>query len=153
VSSTQIRLADPADIEAVMPLVREFYAYERLELNSDRYVQLAQTLISNSDLGKMLVVEDRGVLIGYAVVGFGFSLEFGGRDALLDEFYLCESHRGQGIGAKILETVEEVCRTQGIHAIHLEADHFNVRVHEYYKRMGFRDHERHLMTKWLRTPR
>jgi GNAT superfamily N-acetyltransferase len=153
VTSIQIRLAQLADVDALMPLVREFYIYERLRLNEARYVELAQTLVGNPELGRMLVVEQRGALIGYAVVGFGFSLEFGGRDALLDEFYLREQHRGSGIGTKVIKAAEELCRAHGIGAIHLEADHFNMRVHEYYKRMGFRDHKRHLMTRWLRPPR
>ena len=43
----------------------------------------------------------------------------------------------------------KTCRELGISAVHLEADHFNVRGHEFYKRLGFKDHERHLMTLWL----
>ena len=152
-SSVQIRFATSADIQRLLPLVREFYEYERLQLNETRYVELAQMLVAHPDLGRMMVVEESGELVGYAVVGFGFSLEFGGRDALLDEFYVHEPYRGRGIGTKVMEAVEELCRSQGIKAIHLEADHFNARVHEYYKRMGFRDHERHLMTKWLQSPR
>jgi GNAT superfamily N-acetyltransferase len=153
VSSSKIRLAEASDIEALMPLVREFYEYERLQLNETRYAELARMLVAKPDMGRMLVVEESGALVGYAVIGFGFSLEFGGRDALLDEFYLREAFRGHGIGTKVVEVVEDLCRAQGISAIHLEADHFNARVHEYYKRMGFRDHERHLMTKWLRSSR
>jgi hypothetical protein len=33
--------------------------------------------------------------------------------------------------------------------LHLEADHFNERAHDLYLRLGFKDHKRHLMTKWL----
>ena len=152
-SSSKIRLVEASDIEALMPVVREFYEYERLQLNETRYAELARMLVAKPDMGRMLVVEESGALVGYAVIGFGFSLEFGGRDALLDEFYLREASRGRGIGTKVVEVVEDLCRAQGISAIHLEADYVNARVHEYYKRMGFRDHERHLMTKWLRSSR
>ncbi len=152
-NSIQIRLAQASDIEALMPLVREFYAHERLLLNEARYLELAQMLVAKPDLGRLVVVEESGGLIGYAVIGFGFSLEFAGRDALLDEFYLREAYRGRGFGTKVVEAIEEICRAQGISAFHLEADYVTARVHEYYTRLGFRDHERHLMTKWLRSPR
>jgi diamine N-acetyltransferase len=144
-----IRLAVPEDVERMMPLVREFYVYERLKLNEDRYRELALDLIERDELGRLLVIENNSELIGYAVIGFGFSLEFGGRDALLDEFYLREQHRGSGIGTQVLTVVEQLCREKQILALHLEADYVNARVHEFYKRVGYRDHERHLMTKWI----
>lgn len=132
-----------------MPLVREFYAYERLALDETRYRQLARQLIADDQLGRLLIIESDGELTGYAVIGFGFSLEFGGRDALLDEFYVKEQHRGKGIGTQVITAIVEICRARGIRAVHLEADYVNERVHAFYKRSGFRDHERHLMTKWI----
>ena len=123
-----IRLGVAEDVERMMPLVREFYVYERLPLNEARYRELAKQLVENDALGRLLVIELDGELVGYAVVGFGFSLEFGGRDALLDEFYLRKSFRGRGIGSAVLQSVEELCRAKGILAIHLEADYVNARV-------------------------
>jgi len=146
-----IRLAEPSDVERIMPLVREFYLFERLGLDEVRYRELALELIGDDRLGRLLVIDSGNELIGYAVVGFGFSLEFGGRDALLDEFYVREPFRGQGIGTRVLSSIEDLCRARGIRALHLEADYVNARVHEFYKRKGFRDHERHLMTKWIET--
>jgi GNAT superfamily N-acetyltransferase len=144
-----IRIAEAADVERMMPLVREFYIYERLVLDEARYRKLALELIANEELGRLLVIESEAEMIGYAVIGFGFSLEFGGRDALLDELYVRESHRGHGIGTQAIAEVEELCRAQEIGVVHLEADYVNARVHEFYKWLGFRDHERHLMTKWI----
>ena len=147
---SKIRLAvTEEDVERIMPLVREFYVYERLQLNEARYRELALQLVEDDALGRLLVIELDSVLVGYVVIGFGFSLEFGGRDALLDEFYLREAFRGHGVGTTVLRTIEELCRAKGILAIHLEADYVNGRVHEFYKRIGYRDHERHLMTKWI----
>jgi GNAT superfamily N-acetyltransferase len=144
-----IRVAEAADLDALMPLVREFYRYERLEFDDMRYRELAAVLMGDPSLGRILVVAEGDAIIGYAVITFGFSFEFGGRDALIDELYVREAVRGRGLGTRLLAAIEELCRAKEIRAVHLEADHFNIRVHEYYKRVGFRDHERHLMTKWL----
>jgi GNAT superfamily N-acetyltransferase len=143
-----IRLAYTADVDRILPLLREFYEFERIT-PVENHVELLHELVSNAETGRLILLEDGPDLIGYAILGFGFSLEFGGHDALLDEFYVRESHRGRGLGNQVLDYVEGLCREAGVRAIHLEADHFNSRVHEYYKRRGFRDHERHLMTKWL----
>ena len=151
-----IRFARVEDLDALMPLVREFYVYERLKLNETRYRELMEWLLGNESsapYGNVLVVDDGGVLLGYAVVTTGFSFEFDGPTGLIDELYVRDEFRGKGLGAQVLSSVQELCLSCGIKAIHLEADYVNARVHEYYKRMGFRDHERHLMTKWLRSPR
>ena len=108
-----IRNAEAADVERMMPLVRGFYVYEKLVLDEGRYRELALELIANENLGRLLVIETENELIGYAVIGFGFSLEFGGRDALLDEFYLLETRRGQGIGTQLISVMEEFVARKG----------------------------------------
>jgi len=145
---TRIRLATAQDLDRVLPLMRDFYAFERLPFEETRGVLLQ--LLSDERLGRLTVFERRDeTLAGYLVLGFGFSVEFGGRDALLDEFYVAPEDRGQGIGRAALDFALEQCRAAGIRAVHLEADHFNQRAHEFYLRCGFKDHARHLMTKWL----
>jgi ribosomal protein S18 acetylase RimI-like enzyme len=86
---------------------------------------------------------------GYLVLTFGFSLEFGGRDALIDELYVRENFRGRGLGRASLVLAAEVCREEGIRALHLEVDRVNTRAQGVYRQAGFRDHDRYLLTKWL----
>jgi GNAT superfamily N-acetyltransferase len=42
--------------------------------------------------------------VGYIVLTFGYSLEYLGRDAFIDEFYLRESYRGRRWGRRTLES-------------------------------------------------
>jgi diamine N-acetyltransferase len=144
-----VRSATLTDLDHLIPLVREFYSFEKLAFDELHYRKLASVLISDPAVGRLLMGFEGNEIAGYAVVGFGFSMEFGGRDSLLDELYVTQDFRGRGAGSQLISAVEEICHAEEIRALHLEADHFNVRVHEYYKRLGFRDHERHLMTKWL----
>jgi len=138
-----------ADIDRLLPLMRDFYAFERLDYDEARLRHLIAELISDQTLGRLILFACSNELLGYMVLGFGFSLEFHGRDCLLDEFYVRPEHRCKGIGKAAVEFALETCRNLGIKAVHLEADHFNVRGHEFYKRLGFKDHKRHLMTRWL----
>jgi len=88
-------------------------------------------------------------LAGYLVLTFGYSLEFHGRDALVDELYVREAYRGRGAGTLSLAFVEEICRTEGIRALHLEVDRGNERARRLYHRAGYEDHDRYLLTRWL----
>jgi GNAT superfamily N-acetyltransferase len=83
------------------------------------------------------------------VLACGFSLEYRGRDAFVDELYVRPDRRDRGIGSRILDAMEAECRRRGIVALHLEVDHDNPDGRRLYLRRGFADHARHLMTKWL----
>ena len=137
------RFAEQDDIAALLPLMKDFYAFERLQYDADRLRQLLSQLIGSPDLGRLILFEEFGKLAGYMVLGFGFSLEFHGRDCFIDEFYVVPEYRSRGIGQSAVDFAAGVCRSAGIKAVHLEADHINVRG------LGFKDHPRHLMTLWL----
>ena len=147
--SISFRLGTAGDFDALLPLVRDFYDFERLPYDEPRLRNLLAGLISDERLGRLIVFDSGDGLIGYMVLGFGFSLEFHGRDCFVDEFYVRSEWRSKGIGRDAVEFAAKLCRNLGIDALHLEADHINVRGHEFYKRLGFKDHERHLMTRWL----
>jgi len=72
-----------------------------------------------------------------------------GREAFVDELLIAESHRGRGLGREALEVAEEYCRQAGVNALHLEVERHRETALELYRRRGFEDFERYLMTKWL----
>jgi diamine N-acetyltransferase len=80
-------------------------------------------------------------------VTIGYSIEFGGRDAFLDELFVSADSRGRGLGTRALEVAAEACREAGIVALHLEVDHANTAAQRLYRRHGFVDHDRYLMTR------
>jgi GNAT superfamily N-acetyltransferase len=147
--NVRIRLARPADEDLLLTLTQEFYSVEHLPYDREVARRALQELWDHPEFGRVYLIQSEASVAGYLVLTFGFSLEFHGRDALLDEFYVREAHRGQGLGTASLKRVEEVCRAEGIHALHLEVDHANERAKRLYHRMGYQDHDRHLLTKRL----
>lgn len=144
-----VRPATPADLAALLPMVRDLQVHERLPEPGQEVESALRALLADERLGCVLVAEMDGRAVGYTVLGFGFSLEFHGRDAFVDELYVTDAARGQGLGTLLLDAAEMACRARGIKALHLEAGHGNPRAAGLYGRRGFKAHERHLMTKWL----
>jgi GNAT superfamily N-acetyltransferase len=132
-----------------LPLMRAFYAEDRHPFDEGRARSALAGLLEDSRWGLAWLIDVDGALAGYVVLTFGYSLEFGGRDATLDELYLREAYRGQGIGRQVLEHVIDVCREHGIHALHLEVEVHNRRAHGVYRAMGFAEDDSTLMTKVL----
>jgi GNAT superfamily N-acetyltransferase len=111
-------------------------------------LETLRNLVRHPDYGRAWLVQENGKAIGYIVMSFDFSLEYGGRNAWVDEFFIERPFRGKGIGTRVLEFFEEAARDAGATAIHLEVNQGNKAV-DLYRRRGFTDHHRYLMTKWL----
>jgi ribosomal protein S18 acetylase RimI-like enzyme len=142
-------LATASDTDELVELMREFYAFEHLAFEEEAARGALRRILSEGNFGVVHFVRVGAETAGYLVVTFGFSLEFHGRDAFVDELYLRESFRGSGIGKACIEFAAEVCRAEGIAALHLEVERENMRAQNLYRRAGFRDHNRYLLTKWL----
>ena len=137
------------DSDLLAGLMREFYLVEHLHYDEQIVRRALRLILGNRLYGMIHIISLDAEVIGYVVLTFGFSLEFHGRNALLDELYVREAFRGRGVGGKALDMVEEICRREGIAAIHLEVDRSNTMARELYHRAGYRDHDRYLLTKWL----
>jgi len=142
-------VAGDGDIEQLVELMHEFYAVEHLTFDEQLTRGALRQILSDGSVGAVYLVGDGDDIVGYLVLTFGFSLEFHGRDALIDELYLRESHRGRGFGKACLRHAEAVCRSEGVRALHLEVGRVNTRAQAVYRKAGYRDHDRHLLTKWL----
>lgn len=146
---TALRAAGAADLGLLLDFIRGLYAAEHIPFDEDRAARALGGLLEEPSLGWIWVVERCGDPVGYAVVTLGYSLEFGGRFALLDELFIAESHRGAGVGRRVLDRIAESCREMRLQAVRLEVERTNEAVCGLYRRAGFVAHDRDLMTLWL----
>lgn len=110
--------------------------------------RVTDQLLRDPSLGRVWIIDAEGVTVGYIVMAFDYSLEYRGRGAWVDEFFVRRSHRGKGIGTQALAFFCERAQALGASVVYLEVNHGNPAL-ELYRRMGFEDHQRYLMTKWL----
>jgi diamine N-acetyltransferase len=142
----EFRLATPADAELLLDFMRDYYAFDGHHYDREPARIALLGLLDNSAFGLAWLVLDSGTAVGYIVLCFGYSLEYLGRDAFIDEFYLIQSHRERGWGRKTLDFVVEQARLQDVQAIHLEVVRRNAAALEFYRKVGFQDHGHHLMS-------
>ena len=139
------RPATLTDIPEVIRLRTAFYDEEGYPDFPQRAAQLLEQLIRDDRYGRLFLRDGDG----YILITFGFSLEFDGRDAFVDELYVAPHARGRGYGTEALAIAERACTEHGISAIHLEVEFENEKACSLYERTGYRKHSRFLMTKWL----
>ncbi len=145
--NTTFKIAARADVGLLVGFMREFYEHENLPFDEPAARQAMEKILQDHALGRVWRIQDGEQAIGYVVLTLGYSLEYHGRDAFIDEIYLRASHRGKGIGAQIIQFVEDVCRNLEVQALHLEVERANTKVQVFYHKVGFEDHDRYLLTK------
>ena len=144
---TTYRAATIAQIPALLELVQEFHEFEELAFDSTRDRKVLEEIISTPSIGRIWLICESGQAIGYVIVTFGYSLEFRGREACIDELYLRPAYRRHGIGSKTLQFVESQCRSLGVNCLNLEVDRDNAAAQSVYRKSGFSDRGYCLMTK------
>jgi ribosomal protein S18 acetylase RimI-like enzyme len=87
--------------------------------------------------------------VGYVVLTFVHSLEFGGRCGFVDELYVDPPARGRGVGRRALELVAAEARALGVRVLLLEVSPENQRAAGLYRSAGFAERKYRLMTKRL----
>ncbi|GAA2338481.1 GNAT family N-acetyltransferase [Dactylosporangium salmoneum] len=142
----QVYRAQPADLPAVLPLVEEFCAADRHEFDEARVTRALGPLLASDEHGQVWLIGAPRPS-GYAVLTWGWSLESGGREALLDEIYVRE--RGRGLGAALLDRVVAAAAEAGASAMFLETEAHNARVRAFYARHGFDAEESIWMSRVL----
>ena len=82
--------------------------------------------------------------IGYLVVTFGWSVEFGGLDGFIDEIYVRPGVRGRGIATETLQALPRALAGAGLKAMHLEVDKDDEKSQKLYARSGFSPSPRYM---------
>jgi ribosomal protein S18 acetylase RimI-like enzyme len=146
---TVLRPAAPGDEDGLLAMMREFYVHERIVLDEAAARGALAALIADPSLGRVWWIDGESGPAGYMVLTLGYSLEFAGRFALLDELYVREGFRGGGVGARAVEEAAAACAAWGLRALRLEVAWENEPAQRLYRRLGFGLHDRHIMTRWL----
>jgi GNAT superfamily N-acetyltransferase len=144
----KIKIATVNDADTLLPFIRAYHEFEGIEASDmERTDAIAPLLGETPQFGRIWLIEDESQIIGYIALCFGYSIEFGGRDAFLDEFYIAEPARGRGVGRRVLEEIKGEAAQFGVRAMHLEVAGANSAAKQFYSQLGFASREHfHLMS-------
>ncbi len=128
-----LRRAREADLPLLLRLIVEFCQLDNHDYDESRVRTALEPLLRGDDHGVVWMIGDPPN--GYAVITWGYSLESGGEEALIDEIYL--RARGEGSGSLALQAIIDDCRARGCKRMFLETESHNARVRRFYARAGF----------------
>jgi ribosomal protein S18 acetylase RimI-like enzyme len=116
----------------MLTLVSEFCVTDQHTFDPDRVTRALVPLLEDDAHGVVYLADNEQ---GYVVITWGYSLESGGREALIDEIYL--RRRGEGRGGKVMDALFVEMAAQGVVKMFLETETHNHRARRFYARQGF----------------
>jgi GNAT superfamily N-acetyltransferase len=144
----QFRLAGETDADVLLQLMRAYYAFDGHGFDEPKAHVALTAMLRDANLGRAWLILDGDAPVGYIVICFGYSLEWLGRDAFVDELYLREEYRGRGWGRAAMGFVEDEARAAGVRALHLGVQPGNSAL-ELYRKVGYQEHQSTFLSKWI----
>jgi GNAT superfamily N-acetyltransferase len=104
-------------------------------------------LIGEPNLGRAWVLLHDADVAGYIVLTFCFCLEYGGREAWVDDLFVRKAFRRTGLGRLAMETAVEESRRMHLRMLNLEVEPANNGARRLYSSMGFEENRRLVMRR------
>lgn len=133
------------DWEILLQLVQEFHQLEGVKLTAQQRTSALKMLLESPELGGIWLIGCNHQIVGYIALCTGYSLEFAGQDAFIDEFYIRSNYRGRGFGRQALDQIKLLAQAQGIQALHLEVERSNVNAQRLYANANFEAREKYVL--------
>ena len=134
-----------ADIEIITQMMQDFYAIDNYPMDVEVTKTLFQEFISNEHLGKSWLIYSENEIVGYIILTFIFSFEYGGKIAFLDELFIKETARGKGFGKEAIQFIQQEVPKLSLKLLYLEVEPHNENAQKLYLAHDFELHNRKLM--------
>ena len=115
----RIEPISPEQMQMLLPMIAAYQRfYEVEEIDEERNRAFFSRFLAPSDDGMLLGAWRGGQLVGYACLYWHFTSLVPAETVLMNDLYVAEGQRGEGIGRALIEAGAEVARRRGAH--HLE---------------------------------
>lgn len=142
---TQLSLAKSDDLDRLDRLVADFHRERGIAQDDDTRRAALAPLLEGSPHGAIYLFGPGRAPIGYLILSFGWSVERGGLEGMVDELYIRPGVRGRGIGAEVLSSLPKALAGAGLRALHAEVDRDDTRTQDFYRRARFAPRDRAML--------
>jgi GNAT superfamily N-acetyltransferase len=132
-----IRPATPADVPLILQLIRELADYEKLahEVRATE-AQLHATLFGPHPAAEVVLAEDAGTPVGFAVFFASYSTWEAKAGLYLEDLFVRPDARGKGIGRQLLEHLARLTRSRGWARLEWRVLDWNAPSIAFYRKLG-----------------
>jgi len=144
-----VRLATEEDVPEILPLIRSLVAScgEPLPEESAMAEIVKQQI--NSDNHEYVVAEAGGRIFGCLLVCYYLSTWAAAPYAMLQDFFIADEWRSQGVGSTMFAYARDRARIRGCARMDLAVQAQRVEAKRFFRRWGFRRTDREMMRMML----
>lgn len=142
---TTFKPLEISDISIITQMMQDFYAIDNYPMDVEVAKTLFQEFISNEHLGKSWLIYSENEIVGYIILTFIFSFEYGGKIAFVDELFIKETARGKGFGKEAVQFIQQEVPKLSLKLLYLEVEPHNENAQKLYLAHDFELHNRKLM--------
>lgn len=132
-----IRSATSTDVPTIARLIRALAAYERL---ADKVVfdeaELRRHLFGPRPYAEVLLAEDAGTVVGFALFFHNFSTFMGRPGVYLEDLFVEPGHRGKGLGKALLSALARLAVERGCGRVEWAVLDWNEPAIGFYRSLG-----------------
>jgi len=144
------REAQRTDLAILMQYMREFHDFDHSERFDEVPARAAmEKVVLDKTVGRVWLIQQADEVVGYSVLTLAYRLEYRGYYAFLDELYVRADKRGQGIGTQAIQFLQQACKQLDVTVLQLEVKQDNPQAASLYRKAGFEQQARHLLTKTI----
>ncbi|NDV47300.1 GNAT family N-acetyltransferase [Paludibacter sp. 221] len=128
-----IRIATENDFEKLIILFEEFALFEKVP---EKMLNTAERMRAEKDFFNCFVAENsENEIVGYAIFFF-FYLSWSGKSLYMDDLYVKEKFRGEGIGTDLINNVIFFAKENNCHKLRWQVSNWNEKAINFYKKIG-----------------
>ena len=142
----RVRRATAADVPVLVDLMREFYAEAGFSLPAAQAARTFDRLLTTPDLGAVWLMLSEGVPAGFVVLTVAFSMEYGALRGFVDDLFVAPRFRQSGLATEALAAVKRSCAERDVRALLVETSSTNEPAMRTYRRAGFQENGRLLLS-------
>lgn len=132
-----IRKALPADVPAIISLIKELAEYERLSQEVEiTELQLHNALFGSETFAEVLIAEFESEISGYALYFNNFSTFKGKPGIYLEDLFVKPDFRGKGIGKALFESIIKTAKEKNYGRVEWSVLKWNKPAIEFYESRG-----------------
>ena len=108
-----IRYAQERDIPQILYFIKELAAYENMLDNVVATEDLLREWIFEKQKAEVLLAEEGGIPVGFALFFHNFSTFLGRAGIYLEDLFVMPEHRGKGYGKALLRRLAQITMERG----------------------------------------
>jgi len=132
-----IRRAEEGDVSTLLQFIKKLALYERLsQVVTATEGILSRNLFGEKRVAEAILAEYQGTVVGFAVYFYNFSTFEGKPGIFIEDLYVDESHRRQGLGLALFMHVARLAKEQGCGRLEWSVLDWNKSAIHFYENLG-----------------